>query len=142
MASPSQPRQPTNSDSKQGNQQPAPQSPRMDAPPPYDQTASRRADDSTTTPHDPATTPRASSCAAKTQKPRHEHSRACCSIHSEAGCCNIHSDGKFSPSKRILSVPPWRQFLSDLVEVTKHFLAPQKRSLEHNNRMGHVTHFL
>src|SRR5277367_96372 len=101
MASPSQPRQPANGDSKQENQQPAPQSPRMDAPPPYDQTASRRADDSITTPHDSATTPGPSSCSAKIQKPRREHAQAFCSIHSEAGCCNIHSDGKFSPFKRI-----------------------------------------
>src|ERR1700728_2856891 len=100
MASLSQSGQPPNGDSKQENQQPAPQSPRMDALPPYDQTAPRRADDSTTPPPAPATTPRASSCAAKTQKPHHEHSGACCSIHSEAGCCNIHSDGKFSPLQK------------------------------------------
>src|SRR3954447_17326705 len=114
MASPSQPRQPVHGDSKQENQQPAPQSPRMDAPPPYDQTASRRTEDSTTTPQDSATTPRSSSCSVEIQNPRHERSQACCSVHSEAGCCNIHSEGRLTPL-------PWRQFLSELVEITKSF---------------------
>lgn len=61
----------------------------MEAPPPYDTTASPRTSASSTAPLDSC---RNSQRLHKEHKPRHEPAEGCCNLHSGGGCMNIHSD--------------------------------------------------